>query len=114
MHRAYTKVFKLLSDYYWEGLYYPNNFGVGGFFLRYGKDIRKCQENGGIPIMDDLVLSQLWKFYVLERIDMYPQTHRSELLGALTFQIKNNGYRGDKEVKRLFEIHNLTPNTREG
>ena len=109
MHRVYTNVFKLLPNYYWNELYYPNPFGIGGFFLRYGKDIRSYQENGGIPIMNDLVLSQLWKFYVLERIDMYPQPHRSELKKALTFQIRNNGYRGDEEVKRLFEIHHLTP-----
>lgn len=107
MHRVYTKVFKLLPEYYWQGLYYPTTFSVGGFFLRYGKDIEKNLDNE--PFMEDLVISQLWKFYVLERIDMYPQIHRNKLLGALTFQIRNNGYRGDEEVKRLFEIHNLKP-----
>ena len=107
IHRIYTRTFKLLPIYYWNELYYPNIYSVGRFFLTYGKDIRRCQENGGVPIIDDLVLSQLWKFYVLERIEMYPQQHRTELKGVLTAQIKNNGYRGDEEVKRLFEIHNL-------
>jgi hypothetical protein len=64
MHRIYTRVFKLLPRYYWSELYYPSIYSVGGFFLRYGKDIRSYQEKG-MPIMDDLVLSQLWKFYVL-------------------------------------------------
>ena len=107
MHRIYTRTFKLLPRYYWSKLYYPMTYNVGGFFLRYGKDIRRCQENEGMTIVDDLVLSQLWKFYVLERIEMYPQPYRTELKETLTFQIRNNGYRGDEEVKRLFEIHNL-------
>jgi len=106
MHQAYLRANRFLPIELQEQLYYPPIDAVGKLFLKYGKNTRKSVGNG-IPCQEDLVLSQLWKFYVLERISQYPQKYQKSLIESLRFHLLNNGTRGSKEVEKLFKIHRI-------
>ena len=60
-----------------------------------------------------LVLSQLWRFFLLEEIEnkkYMPRTFTVEgLKSTLKFCIRNNGYRGNSTIKELFKKHNIEP-----
>lgn len=106
MHQAYLRVNPFLPRELQEQLHYPCLEAVGKLFLRYGKNARKSV-GGGIPCQEDLALSQLWKFYVLERISQYPQKYQKSLIESLRIHLRNNGTRDSKEVEKLFKIHRI-------
>lgn len=55
-----------------------------------------------------LVLSQLWRFYILEHIDELPASiHQRLLLSDTIKEIKANGDRSNGELKELFKKHNI-------
>ena len=55
-----------------------------------------------------LQLSQLWRFYLLENVDEYPNRDRDLMRSTITSSISNNGYRESKEIRELFEKYNIT------
>lgn len=84
--------------------YYPSINNIGRTYIRWiGNHASTSIEQ------EDLVLSQLWKFYVLERIDMYGDNveRKREIEKHLKHQLECNGLRGNEEIKKLFEKYNL-------
>ena len=55
-----------------------------------------------------LQLSQLWRFYLLENVDEYPNRDRDLMRSTITSSISHNGYRESKEIRELFEKYNIT------
>ena len=55
-----------------------------------------------------LQLSQLWRFYLLENVDEYPNRDRDLMRSTITSSISNNGYRESKEIRELFKKYNIT------
>jgi hypothetical protein len=83
---------------------YPSIGDMGLLFLRYAK--KENLKTGEIK-QGDLVLSQLWKFYLLERINQFPIQTQQFIESILKGSILNNGYRDSEEVKKLFVEHNF-------
>lgn len=86
---------------------YPMPTTIGRLYINYGLNKKRIRKNEPFMPLDDLILSQLWKFYVLERIEMYPQTWQSTIIRNLKNQITSNGCRDDYKLKKLFKKHGL-------
>ena len=86
--------------------YYPSHFGIGRLFIMYGINKKESSKNG-LASKKDLLLSQLWKFYLLERLDKYPEEYRKDIEKHLRQQLKDNGIRGSEELKQLFQKHHI-------
>ena len=89
------------------GFLYPPISHIPDMFMSYGKNYKGFVANGFISIKKDLVLSQLWRFYVLRRIDKYPERSREKIKEFLIGRIKYNGVRDDGRLKRLFNKYNI-------
>ncbi len=67
-----------------------------------------------VKVRDHLVISQLWRFYLLEKInkgEFVPEKLNLIDLGLmLKTHIKNNGYRGSYTIMELFKKHGLKSN----
>ena len=85
--------------------YYPSINNIGRTYIRWVGYYASAHIE-----QEDLVLSQLWKFYVLERIDMYGDDvyRKREIEKHLKHQLECNGFRDNEEIKKLFEKYNLT------
>jgi hypothetical protein len=83
---------------------YPLMGNMGLLFIGYGK--KESPKTREIK-QEDLVLSQLWKFYLLERINQFPIKNQQIIENILKNDIMNNGYRGSEKIKKLFVEHNL-------
>lgn len=108
MHNLYGNLsrFGLLSnDKLTMIMRYPLLGDMGVLFIRYGKSKESLKT--GVARQEDLVLSQLWKFYLLERINQFPIKIQQDVENILKYDIMNNGYRGNEEIKKLFVEHNL-------
>jgi hypothetical protein len=61
--------------------------------------------------LEKLVSSQLWRFQLLEEIETNEPPlllfSREDYKIALVYRIKSNGTRGSKEIKELFNKHNI-------
>ena len=99
MHRIYGKSCDLKS------IQPLSPSQVGRLFLKYGcDDVYRHSHNGFYP-QQDLILSQMWRFYVLENIEKFSIKGKAQLLESLNFQIRQNGDRRNEELKRLFIKH---------
>lgn len=82
-----------------------NRDNYSDFILNFSKNNVKDKNH--------LVLSQLWRFFLLEEIEnkkYMPRTFTVEgLESTLKFCIRNNGYRGNSTIEELFKKHNIEP-----
>ena len=98
MHNLYGNSSRLVMTY-------PLMWDMGHLFIRYGKSKESLKTR--VARQEDLVLSQLWRFYLLERINQFPIKNQQIIESILKDSILHNGYRGSEEVKKLFVEHNL-------
>ena len=103
-HGHYTSGYNLFTL---DNFSYPIYSNVGRMFIKYGKNTIQCEKNGAVPVKKDLILSQFWKFYVLERLDKYPKDARRGIRVYLREQLENNGVRGNQELEQLFEKYQI-------
>lgn len=77
-------------------------------------DVVNTITKGRLKNRNHLVVSQLWRFFLLEEIekgDFEPELFNVRELGMqLKLRIQNNGYRGSDTVKQLFKKHGLKSN----
>ena len=95
------------DDFLDGGFLYPPMSHIPDMFMSYGKNYKGCIANGFISIKKDLILSQLWRFYVLGRIDKYPERSKEKIKEFLIGRIEYNGVRDNKKLKRLFNEYNI-------
>lgn len=107
----FVKERKMMTD-----LYRYISFKRHGKFFMYSKlgcsslviDILDNAIRDKIGRVNVLVLSQLWRFYLLEHIGEIPPSNHQRLLFSDTLEeIKSNGTRCNDELKQLFKKHNL-------
>ena len=60
------------------------------------------------PETDDLVMSQLWRFYLLENINLFNTSIREIIKRNTQRGIENNGTRGSEELEKLFDKYNIS------
>lgn len=90
---------------YRDWFIYPNCSNIGRMFIKFGKSIEEGKKNDGIIRQKDLQLSQLWKFYLLERLEKFPENNRKTIKLTLEEQLEINGIRKSQEIKDLFVKH---------
>jgi hypothetical protein len=80
-------------------------------------DVVNTITKGRVKVRNHLVISQLWRFYLLEKInkgEFIPEKLNLRDLGLmLRTHIKNNGYRGSFTIKELFKKHGFKSNKEE-
>ena len=106
LHRLYGKEY---SDSVYSVdtfSYYPSLTSIPSLYIRFGAN----QENKGnyrITSKEDLIESQIWKFYILEHLDEYPAHCRYEINKYIRERIASNGWRGSEKVRELMEEHEI-------
>lgn len=77
-------------------------------------DVVNTITKGRLKCRNHLVVSQLWRFFILEEIEkgnFEPELFNVRDLGMLLkAHIQNNGYRGSDTVKQLFKKHGFKSN----
>ena len=108
----FVKEHKMMTD-----LYGYISFKKHGMFFMYSKlgfpslviDKLDFAFGDKIGYKKALVLSQLWRFYILEHINEMPHSiHQSFLLSDTIKEIKSNGTIGDEKLKQLFKKYKLS------
>ena len=59
--------------------------------------------------MYDLQMSQLWRFYLLEHLDLFKPSNQAFLEMDIRSCLANNGTRKSKELEELFKKHGIIP-----
>jgi len=110
MHRLYAK---LMVDSVYQLrnrilTCYPSVYAIPSLYIRYCIDEKRARgKNDGIPTKEDLVESQLWKFYILKHIDKYPSDLRNGVKNVVKEKLESNGTRGSDKIKHLMEKHGI-------
>ena len=110
MHRLYAKlmedsVYQLRNRIHITS--YPSVYAIPSLYIRYGIDEIARDKNDGIPTNEDLVESQLWKFYILKHIDDYPSDLRNGVKNVVKEKLESNGTRGSDKIKHLMEKYGI-------
>jgi hypothetical protein len=82
-------------------------YQLGDLFLDYATSKKK----GSLLEQDDLALSQLWRFYILENISEFPIGFKDTLVKRLKQTISLNGKRNSKEVEELMKKYDIKDNS---
>ena len=57
--------------------------------------------------MEELILSQLWRFFVYDNLKLYSDDIKDKVRRNLIDNILINGDKGDERLKKLFKKYNL-------
>ena len=57
--------------------------------------------------MEELILSQLWRFFVYDNLKLYSDDIKDKVRRSLIDNILINGDKGDERLKKLFKKYNL-------
>lgn len=107
LHRLYGREYHY-SVYSVERFrYYPSVCGIPSLYIKFGADQAKKVELYGASCNEDLVESQLWKFYILKHLNKYPAHCRYEINNYVRERIASNGWRGSEKVRELMEEHGI-------
>jgi hypothetical protein len=106
-HNCVQNFYGYMTTYRRDLFSYPNCSNIGRMFIKFGKSIEEDKKNGDIICLKHLQLSQLWKFYLLERLEKFPENNRKTIKLHLEEQIERNGIRNSQEIKGLFVKYGL-------
>lgn len=107
LHRLYGKGYRDSVYSVVTFSYYPSACAISSLYIKFGVDQAKKDERYGIPCKEDLVESQMWKFYILEHLNKYPIERRYEVEKCVREKIASNGWRGSEKVRELMEAHGI-------
>lgn len=122
LFNSFLKKHKLFGRYFYNYFFYRNDMSLeltsfstnefipgrlALYFLLNAKDFKYYYANKYSISDEDLVLSQLWRFYLLENLDMFPISLRASIKANLRKTILGNGTRRNEEIINLMKKYDL-------